>query len=92
MADVPQTSESQAYAEAIQDAIERVATASGAGDVGAVLGALISVQAHMISGIADRKTRRTLRVQLDDLLTRMIGEYVEHRAGANIQTIVKKVQ
>lgn len=90
MTTYPNSPESQAYADAIMDAVEQVARRHGQGNIGALLGALVGVQAHFIGGVGDRKIRKTLQKQLDGLLRDLIAEQVSERSGARIEVMINR--
>ena len=91
MSNISQSSpEGQAYADAIMDAVETIARQPGNGNMGAVLGALVGVQAHLIAGVSDAKIRKSLRRDLDKMLSSLIHEQVSGGTQARVQTIVRR--
>lgn len=91
MRSLPDTSpESQAYADAIMDAVERIATLPGNGNMGALLGALVGVQAHLIAGVSDAKIRKGLRRDLDKMLSGLIRDQISAGNQARVQTIIRR--
>lgn len=82
--------QAQAYADAIMEAITSVAKQFERADMGALLGALCGVQAHLIAGVSDAKLRKGLRRDLDKMLSSLIREQIDTGANANVQTIIRR--
>lgn len=86
--DVPFTDESSEYADAILVACDHIASTRGAGNAGALLGALVSVQARIIAGIGDRNVRRATVRQLSELL----ASEIERNTGVRKIHLVNKAR
>lgn len=85
--------ESQAYADAITEAIQFVSAQQSRPDLGAVLGALVSVEASFIASVPDARLRKSLRVQLDKERPRILAECLAAgKPAVRVETIAKRVQ
>lgn len=83
---VPNSRESQMYADAIDAAVKQISREFPRPDLGALLGALAAVQAKYLAAIGDAKVRKVTRRQLEALTTDAIREYQAAPSNIRVHT------
>lgn len=73
---------------AIFAAIEAMHSDTGSASLNDVLSALAAAEARYLSAISDRKLRRAVGSQLDDVRSQMLAGYLRAGGGPKVHTIV----
>ena len=89
MAIDPISHESQVYADAIMKALSVATREISKPDMGAAMGALVTVLAHFIGGIEDHRYRKSTHRDVEKMLARQIARQIKEGGTAHTQVTVR---